>query len=103
MLAIASEERMPLFPELPTLKELGYPVIDKAWWSIGVPPETPDEIRKQVADAFAKVVNDESVAGDMKKGGFVPMLIPFPESVAFKEEIKKDYTPVGEALAKTKK
>lgn len=103
MLAIASEERMPLFPDMPTLKELGYPVVDKAWWAIGVPPGTPDEIRKQVSDAFSKVVKDETVAEDMKKSGYVPMLIPFPESIAFKEEIKKDYTPVGEALAKAKK
>lgn len=103
MLAIASEERMPLFPDMPTLKELGYPVVDKAWWSIGVPPGTPDDMRKKVAEAFAKVVNDPSVASDMNKGGYVPMMVSFPESKSFYDGLKKDYTPVGEALAKTKK
>ena len=103
MLAIAAEERMPLFPDLPTLKELGYPVVDKAWWSIGVPPGTPDDMRKKVAAAFSKVVNNPDVASDMNKGGYVPMLVTFPESVAFYDDLKKDYTPVGEALAKSKK
>ncbi|MEO1273925.1 MAG: tripartite tricarboxylate transporter substrate binding protein [Pseudomonadota bacterium] len=99
MLAIASEERMPLFPDLPTMGELGYPMIDKAWWSVGVPPGTPDALRAQVAETFASVVTDETVAADMRNGGYVPMLVPFPESVEFYGQIKADYTAVGEALA----
>lgn len=99
MLAIASEERMPLFPDVPTMDELGYPMIDKAWWSIGVPPGTSDALRAQVSETFAKVVMDETVAADMNMGGYVPMLVPFPDSVAFKAGILADYTAVGEALA----
>lgn len=98
MLAIASEERMPLFPDLQTMAELGYPMIDKAWWSIGVPPGTPEALRAQVAETFASVVTDATVAEDMENGGYVPMLVQFPESVAFYDQIKADYTAVGEAL-----
>ena len=103
MLAIASEERMTLFPDVPTMKELGFPMIDMAWWSIGVPPGTSKELREKVAATFKKVVSDEAVAGDMNKGGYVPMLIPYPESNEFREKLAKDYTAVGKALAKAKK
>ena len=103
MLAIASDERMKLFPDVPTMKELGYPMIDMAWWSIGVPPGTSDEMREKVAAAFEKVVSDETVSADMVKGGYVPMLIAYPASEAFKAKLAEDYTAVGEALAASKK
>lgn len=101
MLAIASEDRMPLFPDVPTMGEIGYPMIDKAWWSIGVPPGTSDELRAQVSAAFTKVVSDETVAMDMETGGYAPMLVPFPDSKEFKAGILEDYTAIGEALAAT--
>lgn len=99
MLAIASEEKMPLFPDVPTMAELGYPMIDKAWWSIGVPPGTSDDLRAQVSAAFAKVVSDETVAADMEAGGYDPILVLFPESKEFKADIVEDYTAIGQALA----
>ncbi|MEM8838648.1 MAG: tripartite tricarboxylate transporter substrate binding protein [Pseudomonadota bacterium] len=101
MLAVASEERVALFPDMPTLTELGVPVIDKAWWAVGVPPGTPKEIRKAVSETFAKVVSDETVAADMDQGGYVPLLVPYPEAKEFKAGIVKDYTSVGEAIAAT--
>ena len=103
MLAIAAEKRMALFPDLPTLTELGYPVVDMAYWSIGVPPGTPASIRKKVAETFKKVVNDPSVKADMDKGGYQPILISYPESNKFKNELGNNYGAVGRALAKKKK
>ncbi|MFT4783889.1 MAG: tripartite-type tricarboxylate transporter receptor subunit TctC [Yoonia sp.] len=102
MLAIAAEERMPLFPDLPTMTELGYPMIDKAWWSIGVPPGTSDKLREMVSATFAKVVGDETVAAEMETGGYAPILVPFPDSKEFKAGILADYTAIGEALAAMK-
>jgi len=103
LLVIASEERMDLFPDVPTLKELGFPVFDKAWWAVGVPPGTPEDLRKKVSETFAKVVSDEAVAADMIKGGYAPMLVDYPKSVSLKGEIATDYTAVGKALAAEKK
>ncbi len=102
LLAIASEKRMPLFPDLPTLTELGYPVVDVASWSIGVPPGTPSEIRKKVSKTFQKVVSDPSVKADMDKGGYLPILIPYPESELEKKKLGEGYGAVGLALAKKK-
>lgn len=102
MLAIAAEDRMPLFPDMPTMTELGYPMIDKAWWSIGVPPGTSDELREMVSATFAKVVSDETVAADMETGGYVPILVPYPDSKEFKAGILADYTAIGQALAAMK-
>lgn len=100
MLAMASETRMSLFPELRTLIELGYPVVDMAWWGVGVPPGTPDDIRKQVSDVFVKVVTDATVKSDMENGGYLPLVIPFPESNAYKAKLGEEYSAVGKALIK---
>ena len=100
MLAMAAEKRIPLFPDLSTLTELGYPVIDMAWWGIGVPPGTPDDIRKMVSDTFEKVVTDPEVNADMEKGGYLPLVIPFPASNDYKAKLGADYSAVGKALAK---
>jgi len=100
MLAMAADTRIALFPELRTLTELGYPVIDMAWWAIGVPPGTPDDIRKQVSDTFEKVVMNPEVKSDMEKGGYLPLVIPFPESITYKAKLGDDYSAVGKALAK---
>ncbi|MGY9001864.1 MAG: tripartite tricarboxylate transporter substrate binding protein [Rhodospirillales bacterium] len=102
MLAIASEKRMSLFPDLPTLTELGYPVIDMAWWGVGVPPKTSKEIRMTVSETFKKVVSDPTVNTDMEKGGYIPMMISYPESEAFKKKLGKDYGSIGIALSKKK-
>ena len=100
MLAMASAERIALFPELRTLTELGYPVVDMAWWAIGVPPGTSDETRKQVSDTFQKVVTDPEVKADMEKGGYLPLVIPFPASNDYRAKLGEDYSAVGKALAK---
>ncbi len=102
MLALAADKRMSLFPNLRTFKELGYPVIDMAYWSIGVPPNTPVEIRKQVFDTFKKVIADSSVQSDMKNGGYIPIMIAYPESESFKKKLGEEYSAVGMALAKKK-
>ena len=100
MLAIASEKRMPLFPDLPTLTELGFPVVDVASWAIGVPPGTSAKIREQVSKMFQKVVSDPSVASDMANGGYLPISIPYPESDVEKARLGSSYGAVGVALSK---
>ena len=102
MLAIAADKRMSLFPKLPTLKELGFPVVDMAWWAIGVPPKTPVEIRKKVSAVFKKVLMDATVKSDMERGGYIPVLISYPESEACKKKLGDDYGVVGLALSKKK-
>lgn len=100
MLAIAADKRMSLFPDLPTLTELGFPVVDVASWSIGVPPGTPEDIREKVSNLFQKVVSDPAVASDMDKGGYMPILIPYPASEKHKKLLGESYGAVGLALAK---
>lgn len=52
--AIGSDKREPALPDVPTVKELGYPQYESyVWVSVYVKAGTPPEIKKRLADAVA--------------------------------------------------
>ena len=59
MLAVMAEERSSLFPEVPTLKELGYDIQTAAWLGFGCPKGLPEETKKTLVDAFKKGYDSE--------------------------------------------
>jgi tripartite-type tricarboxylate transporter receptor subunit TctC len=63
-LAITNDRRHPDHPDVPTMKESGYPEFETyVWTSFFVRAETPDDITKKLADAMQKVlVADEAKA-----------------------------------------
>ena len=59
ILAVSTERRDPRFPDIPTLKELGYDVAFAVTFWIGAPAGTPDDIINFLAEAFRKGVAEE--------------------------------------------
>ena len=60
--AIATEERSPALPDLPTTKEAGLPEYEvSAWNAIFAPKGTPKEIVAKLNDAYQKALADEGV------------------------------------------
>ncbi len=60
--AIATEERSPALPDLPTTKEAGLPEFEvSAWNAIFAPKGTPKEIVAKLNDAYQKALADEGV------------------------------------------
>jgi len=56
-LAVSGEKRDPEFPDVPTIKESGYPdYVNYSWTSFYVRSETPDEVTAKLADAVQKVL-----------------------------------------------
>jgi len=55
-LAVTSEKRMPGFPDVPTLKELGYSdFVEVTWFGIAAPANTPREIVTKMNGAINEV------------------------------------------------
>jgi tripartite-type tricarboxylate transporter receptor subunit TctC len=70
MLAVLSEERSPAFPDVPTMKELGYPdlVVD-TWYGVFAPAGTPPEIVARLnAELDALLALPETGAAFAKQG-----------------------------------
>ena len=70
MLAVASEKRLPQFPDVPTFKELGVDWVDGAYRGIGVPKSTPPELRKQISDLIDQINKEPDTRKRMYELGF---------------------------------
>lgn len=70
-IAVATDERMPSLPDVPTFAEQGYDLVDGAYRGISVPSETPDEVVQTLADAFAEVNEDPELIESFEEQAFV--------------------------------
>lgn len=98
LLAIASEERHPLFPDVPTFKELGYDFVGGAYRGLAVPKAATEETRKEVSDALQKLNNDPEFRKQMVESGFTMIDVPYDQVPAFLEKMTNEYYDVAREL-----
>lgn len=70
ILAIMSDERLPDFPDVPTMKESGYNVSFGTWRGLAVPKDTPEDIKKVLHDAFKKGMDSPEFRKFAANSGF---------------------------------
>jgi tripartite-type tricarboxylate transporter receptor subunit TctC len=58
VLAVFTEQRVPVWPDAPTLKELGYGIVQISPYGLGAPAATPPAIVRALHDAFRKGAED---------------------------------------------
>ncbi len=85
--AIAADERLPQFPDVPTLKELGTDMTYSLDRGIVVPKGTPEDVVAMWADVFKAAAENEELVEALKKKG-TPVVYRNPEDYAewFREE-----------------
>lgn len=97
-IAISGPERSPSLPNVPTVKELGYDVVQIMWRGISVPPGTPEEIITFLEDGFLKTCNDPEFQADLRKAGGTPSCMNRKEFTKFYEEEFKSYSAIVKEL-----
>jgi len=102
MLAVATEKRLPQFPDVPTFKELGFDWVDGAYRGIGVPKSTPPAIRKQVSDMMEAINKDPEMRRKMFEGGFEQTDISVDMMPAFLKERTQEYLNSAKTLGLVK-
>lgn len=102
-LAIASETRMDVLPDVPTFKEQGYDVVEGAYRGVAAPPGTPDDVVKVLADAFEKVHKDPEVKKKMDQNGFKTEFLGPEASLALVKKKMVEYEEIMKALGRIKK
>lgn len=98
MLAVATEERHPLFPDVPTFRELGIDMVGGAYRGIGVPSSTPEDIRVQLSNLIGEINANPAFREQMERDGYALLDISYDEMDAFMAERIDVYSTVAEQL-----
>ena len=70
-LAITSEKRSPLLPDVPTLGEAGVKGADVySWQAVAAPKGLPADVKKKLHDALVAALNDDSIKEKFVAVGF---------------------------------
>jgi tripartite-type tricarboxylate transporter receptor subunit TctC len=96
VLAFTSEDnkRLPLFPNIPTFKELNLNISTVAYRGYALPKATPAEIKKKFSDNVLKVNRDPEFIKKIESKGFIVKNIGMDAVPGFMKEQIKFYQPL---------
>ncbi len=80
------EKRLAKFPDAPTLKELGYDIVQNSPFGIGAPKGTPPEVVKRLHDAFKQAMEEPSYVASLAKYDMLPDYKSSAQYTAFAQE-----------------
>jgi tripartite-type tricarboxylate transporter receptor subunit TctC len=73
-IAVTSAKRSAALPDVPTIRESGYPDFEMSgWFGILAPAGTPPAIAQKLRDEVAKAVADKNVIATLAKQGMEPL------------------------------
>ena len=76
LLASASSERWPEFPDVPTMKESGFDVGIDSWVGIAVPKGTPQAVMDKIEKSIKTAVADPELQKSFLSLGAIPSFMP---------------------------
>lgn len=92
VLAVASDERAPEFPDAPTLKELGYDVSMPAWYTIFCKSDVPEDVRTALEEALVEAMRSDAAQTAAKEANITLTAKNSADSQAAYEETIKNLT-----------
>jgi tripartite-type tricarboxylate transporter receptor subunit TctC len=88
-LAVTSEKRLSILPEVPTFKEAGLDYPGQGWWGLAVPKGTPASIVEKINAAFVAVFTDPKFVAFLDKQSVVPATTSPEGFIAFLKADRK--------------
>ena len=92
VLAVATDERIPEFPDAPTLKELGYDVSMPAWYTIFCKSDVPANVQAALEEALVTAITSDAATAAAKEGNMTFTGIGSAACQAAYEETIKNLT-----------
>ena len=87
-LAVSSKQRNPLYPDVPTVSELGYPGFEALSWSgLSAPKGTPQAIIDKLEAALSAAMGSPAIKQRMESVGFV---VPPQGSKVYTQFVKSE-------------
>ncbi len=100
MLALATDKRMPEFPDVPTFKEQRYDIVESVDRGVAVPSGTPKEIVDKLGAAFTQISKMPEIQAEMKKQGFVPLVMGPEETKTYIDKLIPHYKTILAGIKK---
>ena len=94
-LAVSSDERLPAYPDVPTLKESGIDVSLLNWRGLMVGSQVGEAERTQLSQAVEAMVRSQAWKSELEKRGWVDMYQPQAEFAGF---LDSEQAKVAETL-----
>jgi tripartite-type tricarboxylate transporter receptor subunit TctC len=99
-LAHWGEQPLAALPDVPSLKQLGYPVRFAQWSALFVPAGTPDDAIRKLRAAAAKVAADANVRQVIAKAGSPIEYLDAPEFQSYWDADAAEMTKAVRAVGK---
>lgn len=103
LLMVWTGGRSPFYPDVPTLKELGYPLVYDSPFGIAGPKGIDPKIVAKLHDAFKKAIEEPAVIATMAKYDMVANYKSTEDYVKFVKEVTESERKVIEAIGLGKK
>jgi tripartite-type tricarboxylate transporter receptor subunit TctC len=99
-LAVSSARRMPEFPDVPTLNELGYPdLVVTTWFGFAAPAGLSDTIAHRMNHEIANALDDAAVRRRLDQDGFERQTMSPAELTTFIRSELAKWAPLAKKLA----
>jgi tripartite-type tricarboxylate transporter receptor subunit TctC len=98
-LAVASAQRLPDFPNLPTVAETLPGFKAMGWQGLVAPVGTPEAIVRKASEDLRKVVSDPALAAQLAGRGSYPLPMSPAEVTAFIHDQQQQWSPVLRQIA----
>jgi tripartite-type tricarboxylate transporter receptor subunit TctC len=97
LLAMATETRSKVFPDVPTFTELGYPEIQmSAWYGVAGPKGLPSDVQAKLNGALSKTMQHPEVQKMLSKIGYAPTYKNAEDFAKMVKEAEEKYRMVAE-------
>jgi tripartite-type tricarboxylate transporter receptor subunit TctC len=102
-IAVSSENRLPEFPNVPTLKELGYPnLVATIWFGLSGPAGMPREVVQKVNKATIETLQLPAVRERLERDAIETKFMTPEEYTAFHAKEVEAWGPVAKRLLQQK-
>jgi tripartite-type tricarboxylate transporter receptor subunit TctC len=98
-LAVASAQRLPDFPDLPTVAETIPGFKAMGWQGLVAPVATPETIIRKASEDLRKVISDPALKAQLAGRGSYPVAMSPTEVTAFIQDQQRQWSPVLQQLA----
>ncbi|GGA82288.1 ABC transporter substrate-binding protein [Nitratireductor aestuarii] len=94
ILAVASSERHFMAPDVPTFKELGYPIVYGTMRAMVAPADVDPDAAKVLEKVLLETLSDPSFQQTAKDAGFSISPMPGAEATTFFQNLDKEIYPI---------